>query len=182
MDKLRSSLGFSRDVRNDGDSGLLDPMALDSSLLAEESGDAENDGVGARSRRVRPVGGSRAAARSANEEALAKQMRNQELFKEDLRREEEQIYSEIRARKIIEEEDRKLAQRLQDELGAAASSMRIQVSVVSFCCFFAACLAIGDVLTFYSHKVFQVGKLFLCRFLEEMIRNESKFHPDYNLA
>jgi len=41
--------------------------------------------------------------------------------------EEAQIYNEIRARKILEEEDRKLAKRLQEDLGG--TSMMIQVKV-----------------------------------------------------
>ena len=56
--------------------------------------------------------------------ALDRQRSNNERFQEHLRQEEEQIYSEIRARKFIEEEDRKLAQLLQSEGGGRQMNVK----------------------------------------------------------
>ncbi|GBG33732.1 Hypothetical Protein FCC1311_099552 [Hondaea fermentalgiana] len=126
MDRFRNAVGLNRGVRNDGDSGLLDAMPLNESLLGVEGGgDDDNDGAGVR--RVTPTRVH--SQRSGADEALSAQMRNNEQFQEDLRREEEQIYSEIRARRIIEEEDRKLAQRLQEELSGQSNALRIQCTV-----------------------------------------------------
>lgn len=49
--------------------------------------------------------------------ALDRQQSNNQRFQDHLRREEEQIYNEIRLRRSIEEEDRKLAELLQEQDG-----------------------------------------------------------------
>lgn len=52
---------------------------------------------------------------------------NNENFQDHLRQEEEQVYSEIRARKHIEEEDRRLAELLQSEGGETQRSLQVTV-------------------------------------------------------
>jgi len=136
MDRLRQAVGLRRHD-NEGrlDSGNLDAMPLNQSLLGVHNIDAE-DGVeyedthyGEHTNpRVSPLRVV-ASGQSASEEALRKQLQNNEAFEDQQRREEEEIYAEIRARRIIEEEDRKLALRLQQELSGHSEAQRVQITV-----------------------------------------------------
>ena len=105
--KIKSVVGLRTARVNNETSGNLNESLLGPTLTGESTS-------GASQTAVPPPAYSAAGATSV---ALDRQRSNNQRFQEHLRQEEEQIYSEIRARKFIEEEDRKLAQLLQREGG-----------------------------------------------------------------